>query len=84
MFHTKLINQNDGILIKILPSRIQVLIYYQVLFFQIQWQTLESVGDQSAYVTALTSHLKTSIPFIKDSLSSTRKYFTQFCVRFAK
>ncbi|KAG8300721.1 Vacuolar protein sorting-associated protein 53 [Homalodisca vitripennis] len=50
---------------------------------KIQWQTKESVGDQSAYVTAITSHLKASIPFIKDSLSSSRKYFTQFCVRFA-
>ncbi|XP_054262069.1 vacuolar protein sorting-associated protein 53 homolog [Macrosteles quadrilineatus] len=50
---------------------------------KIDWMTLETVGDQSAYVTKITSHLKTSIPFIKDSLSSSRKYFTQFCVRFA-
>lgn len=47
------------------------------------WQSVESVGDQSAYVTAITGHLKSTIPLIRDNLSSSRKYFTQFCIKFA-
>lgn len=48
------------------------------------WQGIESVGDQSAYVTAISNHLKCTIPFIRDQLSSSTKYFTQFCVKFAR
>ncbi|KAL1457860.1 hypothetical protein WDU94_008049 [Cyamophila willieti] len=47
------------------------------------WSSVESVGDQSGYVTAITSHLKQSVPLIRTNLSSSRKYFTQFCVKFA-
>lgn len=54
------------------------------ILFQIQWQNVERVGDQSSYVTSITSNLKASIPFIKDNLASSRKYFTKFCVKFAK
>ncbi|KAL1129412.1 hypothetical protein AAG570_013939 [Ranatra chinensis] len=50
---------------------------------KIQWQNVESVGDQSGYVTAITSHLKTTVPTIRDNLASSRKYFTQFCIKFA-
>lgn len=50
---------------------------------RIQWQNVERVGDQSSYVTAITTNLKASIPFIKDNLASSRKYFTKFCVKFA-
>uniref|UniRef100_A0A1B6BWF3 Vacuolar protein sorting-associated protein 53 homolog n=1 Tax=Clastoptera arizonana TaxID=38151 RepID=A0A1B6BWF3_9HEMI len=50
---------------------------------RIQWQNVEAVVDHSGYVTAISSHLKTSVPFIKDNLSASRKYFTQFCVKFA-
>nr|SVE77464.1 EOG090X024P [Daphnia lumholtzi]SVE78094.1 EOG090X024P [Daphnia lumholtzi] len=46
------------------------------------WQTWESVGDQSQYVTLMTSQFKLYIPFIRDCLTSSRKYFTQFCMRF--
>lgn len=31
----------------------------------------------------MTAHLKHSIPVIRDNLSQSRKYFTQFCVKFA-
>jgi len=48
------------------------------------WSTVEAVGDQSSYVTALTSHLKQNLPIIRDNLASSRKYFTQFCLKFAK
>ncbi|CAG5135782.1 unnamed protein product, partial [Candidula unifasciata] len=47
------------------------------------WSSIEAVGDQSGYVTAITSHLKQNLPVIRDNLVSSRKYFTQFCVKFA-
>ncbi|KAK7481576.1 hypothetical protein BaRGS_00027225 [Batillaria attramentaria] len=47
------------------------------------WSTIEAVGDQSGYVTAITGHLKQNVPVIRDNLLSSRKYFTQFCVKFA-
>lgn len=50
---------------------------------KISWQTIESVGDQSPYVTQIISHLKTTVPILRDNLSSSRKFFTQFCVEFA-
>lgn len=50
---------------------------------QIQWQNVDSVGDQSPYITAITTHYKTTIPIIRDSLANSRKYFTQFCIKFA-
>lgn len=46
------------------------------------WQSWESVGDQSQYVTLITSLFKQSVPFIRECLASSRKYFTQFCIRF--
>ncbi|XP_064648939.1 vacuolar protein sorting-associated protein 53 homolog isoform X2 [Lineus longissimus] len=50
---------------------------------KLQWQNVESVGDQSNYVTAVISHLKQNLPYIRDNLASSRKYFTQFCHKFA-
>jgi hypothetical protein len=47
------------------------------------WSTIDSVGDQSAYVTTIVNHMKQTIPLIRDNLSSSRKYFTQFCIKFA-
>ncbi|KAK3774031.1 hypothetical protein RRG08_030113 [Elysia crispata] len=46
------------------------------------WSTIEAVGDQSGYVTAITAHLKQNIPVIRDNLVASRKYFTQFSVKF--
>eukprot|EP00794_Sanderia_malayensis_P014186 gene14186-15664_t len=48
----------------------------------VHWQSVETVGDQSGYVTAITTHLKQTVPVIKDALYSSRKYFTQFCIKF--
>ncbi|CAE1299826.1 VPS53 [Acanthosepion pharaonis] len=50
---------------------------------KMSWSTVETVGDQSGYVTAITTHLKQNLPIIRDNLASSRKYFTQFCVKFA-
>lgn len=47
------------------------------------WQTVEAVGDQSNYVTSISAHLKQNLPVIRDNLASSRKYFTQFCIKFA-
>ncbi|XP_072265998.1 vacuolar protein sorting-associated protein 53 homolog [Pyxicephalus adspersus] len=47
------------------------------------WQNVEHVGDQSPYVTSIILHIKQNVPIIRDNLASTRKYFTQFCIKFA-
>lgn len=51
---------------------------------QMPWQSVEHVGDQSPYVTSIIMHIKQNVPIIRDNLSSTRKYFTQFCIKFTK
>lgn len=48
------------------------------------WSSVESVGDQSGYISALTGHLKQNLPVVRDNLASSRKFFTQFCLKFAK
>ena len=45
--------------------------------------TIDSVGDQSSYVTSIVNQMKQTIPLIRDNLASSRKYFTQFCIKFA-
>jgi len=51
---------------------------------QMPWQSVEHVGDQSPYVTSIIMHIKQNVPNIRDNLASTRKYFTQFCIKFTK
>ena len=55
-----------------------------IISFQVNWQSVEAVGDESSYVTAITNHIKEAVPLVRDYLSSARKYFTQFCVKFVK
>uniref|UniRef100_A0A8B9F942 Vacuolar protein sorting-associated protein 53 homolog n=1 Tax=Amazona collaria TaxID=241587 RepID=A0A8B9F942_9PSIT len=50
---------------------------------KMQWQNVEHVGDQSPYVTSVILHIKQNVPIIRDNLASMRKYFTQFCIKFA-
>lgn len=50
---------------------------------KIQWQNIDAVGDQSPYITSITTHLKMTVPIIRDNLARSRKYFTQFCIKFA-
>lgn len=52
------------------------------IFLQIQWQNINNVGDQSPFVNSIISHFKQTIPIIRDNLSSSRKYYTQFCHKF--
>ena len=51
---------------------------------QIPWQLIEGVGDQSTYVTQLAAQLHSTMPLIRENLSSARKYFINFCHKFAK
>ena len=51
---------------------------------QIHWQGVETVGDQSPYVTQIGRHILDTVPVIRDNLASARKYFTNFCLKFVK
>ncbi|CRK95527.1 CLUMA_CG008996, isoform A [Clunio marinus] len=53
-----------------------------VVMSKIQWQNISNVGDQSPYINTIISHFKQTIPNIRDNLSSSRKYYTQFCNKF--
>jgi hypothetical protein len=35
---------------------------------KMSWSSIESVGDQSAYVTSFFNHMKQTIPLIRDNL----------------
>lgn len=48
---------------------------------KLQWFNVESVGDQSAYITSICNHLKNNVPIIRENLAASRKYFTQFCIK---
>ena len=50
---------------------------------KINLQNFSAVGDQSSYVTAIINHIKNFVPLIRDNLANSRKYFTQFCSKFA-
>lgn len=49
---------------------------------KVQWQNISQVGDQSPFVNSIITHFKQSIPIIRDNLSTSRKYYTQFCHKF--
>ena len=51
---------------------------------QVAWQNIEVVGDQSNYVDTIASRTRTIVPLIRENLVSARKYFTNFCHKFAK
>lgn len=53
-----------------------------VVMTKTQWQNISNVGDQSPYVNSIISHFKQIIPVIRDNLASSRKYYTQFCLKF--
>jgi len=49
---------------------------------KVNWSSVEQVGDQSAYVSQLMQAMKNMIPRLRDCLQTSRKYFTQFCIKF--
>ncbi len=55
-----------------------------IAMVKLPWQNYEVVGDQSSYINSISNHIKTLVPLIRDNLANSRKYFTQFCVKFVK
>ncbi|XP_058833094.1 vacuolar protein sorting-associated protein 53 homolog [Topomyia yanbarensis] len=53
-----------------------------ILMTKIAWHNISNVGDQSGFVNQIVSNLKQSVPTIRDNLSASRKYYTQFCHKF--
>lgn len=51
---------------------------------KVAWQHIEVVGDQSSYVDTIAGRIRTNVPLIRENLISARKYFTNFCHKFAK
>lgn len=50
---------------------------------KLNWAGVEQVGDQSQYVSGLVSAMRSMVPRLRDALQTSRKYFTQFCIKFA-
>ena len=40
------------------------------------------MGDQSNYVSVLVAAVRATVPRLRDALQTSRKYFTQFCIKF--
>merc|ERR1712038_1316996 len=49
---------------------------------RVAWAAVEQVGDQSQYVSQLGSAVRATVPRLRDCLQTSRKYFTQFCLKF--
>ncbi|VDO26097.1 unnamed protein product [Onchocerca flexuosa] len=47
------------------------------------WNGVESVGDESLYVSLIRSHLRSNVPLIRDFFVDRRKYFAHFCLKLA-
>ena len=48
-----------------------------------KWETVEEVGDTSAYVSQIGKHIMQFVPFVRSSMDQkSRKYFTNFCMKF--
>lgn len=47
------------------------------------WSGVESVGDESPYVSSVRSHLRAYVPLIRDFFAERRKYFAHFCLKLA-
>lgn len=55
----------------------------QLMIACFSWNGVESVGDESPYVSAVRSHLRSSVPLIRDFFADRRKYFAHFCLKLA-
>ena len=84
-------NGEQNIYIGVITSCVQLLVQelesacepHLSQMIKMSWATVESVGDQSPYVSGLINIAKQMIPIVRDNLASSRKHFTQFCVKFA-
>ena len=46
------------------------------------WSGVEQVGDQSQYISQIVQAMRAMVPRLRDCLQTSRKYFTQFCIKF--
>lgn len=49
---------------------------------KMQWDKIRDVVGQSSYVSSINRVLSTSVPWIRENLSTSEKYFLQFCSKF--
>uniref|UniRef100_A0A5S6QT54 Vacuolar protein sorting-associated protein 53 homolog n=1 Tax=Trichuris muris TaxID=70415 RepID=A0A5S6QT54_TRIMR len=50
---------------------------------KMQWASVDAVGDESRYVNRIRQQLRANVSRVRDYLINARKYFIQFCLRFA-
>uniref|UniRef100_A0A158R4X4 Vacuolar protein sorting-associated protein 53 homolog n=1 Tax=Syphacia muris TaxID=451379 RepID=A0A158R4X4_9BILA len=50
---------------------------------KINWNAVESVGDESSYISSIRTHLRGIVPIIRDFFADRRKYFAHFCLKLA-
>lgn len=48
-----------------------------------KWDQIEEVGDTSLYVSQMGKMIAQMVPFVRSSINNTRKYFNNFCMKFA-
>lgn len=46
------------------------------------WSSYDNVGDQSAYVNGVLTHLSRTVPLVRQNLGSSRRHFTEYCHNF--
>eukprot|EP00052_Salpingoeca_macrocollata_P024764 m.223021 g.223021 ORF g.223021 m.223021 type:complete len:878 (+) comp22314_c4_seq5:1676-4309(+) len=51
---------------------------------KLRWDAVEEVGDTSPYVSQMGKHVAQVVPLIRTTLSDSRKYFTNFCLKFVQ
>lgn len=75
---------------RVISSCIQILVhdlesgcdYGLGVMAKVQWQNISNVGDQSEFVNFIVKEFRHFIPIVRDNLASSRKYYTQFCLKF--
>lgn len=75
---------------RVISNCIQILVhdlesgceYGLTVMSKVQWGTISNVGDQSEFVNLILKEFRQFIPIIRDNLASSRKYYTQFCLKF--
>eukprot|EP00055_Hartaetosiga_balthica_P000960 m.137889 g.137889 ORF g.137889 m.137889 type:complete len:853 (-) comp12605_c0_seq1:139-2697(-) len=48
-----------------------------------KWDQYEEVGDSSLFVSQISKSIMATVPHIRNYLGENRKYFTNFCLKFA-
>ncbi|EPB80307.1 Vps53-like protein [Ancylostoma ceylanicum] len=50
---------------------------------KVTWSAVDGVGDESPFIGAIRSHLRGTVPRLRDLLSDRRKYFAHLCLKLA-